>query len=72
MGSGKRLVEIMTDLLIKFEEFIDGQKLTNHRLENVESGIGKVKNEIVKLNLHTAENTRAIIKLADKIDTIAD
>ena len=62
----------MADLLIKFDEFIEGQKVTNHRLENVEGGIGKVKNEIVKLNLHTAENTRATIKIADKIDTIAD
>ena len=50
----------------------DRKKVTNHRLENVEGGIGKVKNEIVKLNLHTAENTRATIKIADKIDTIAD
>lgn len=41
MENKKRLVEIMADPVIKFDEFIEGQKVTN-------------------------------LKLADKIDTIAD
>ena len=72
MENEKRLVEIMADLVIKFDEFIEGQKETNRRLGTVEGEIGSVKNEIVKLNLQTSENTRAIIKLANKIETIAD
>lgn len=79
MENEKRLVEILADLPIKFDEFIEGQKETNQRLGKVEGEIGSVKSEIsgvrgeiIKLNLQTAENTRAIIKLADKIDTIAD
>ena len=65
MENEKRLVEIMADLVIKFDEFIEGQKETNQRL-------GKVEDGITKLNLQTAENTRAILKLADKVETIAD
>ncbi len=65
MENEKRLVEIMADLVIKFDEFIEGQKETNQRL-------GKVEDGIIKLNLQTAENTRAILKLADKVESIAD
>lgn len=65
MENEKRLVEIMADLVIKFDEFIEGQKETNQRL-------GKVEDGIIKLNLQSAENTRAILKLADKVETIAD
>ncbi len=65
MENEKRLVEIMADLVIKFDEFIEGQKETNQRL-------GKVEDGITKLNLQTAENTRAILKLADRVETIAD
>ncbi|MEK6781274.1 MAG: hypothetical protein AABY93_06190 [Bacteroidota bacterium] len=41
-------------------------------VSGVKSEVSGVKSEIVKLNLQTAENTRAILKLADKVDTIAD
>ncbi len=72
MENEKRLVEIMADLVIKFDEFIEGQKETNSRLGKVENGIGKVEDGITKLNLQTSENTRAILKLADRVESIAD
>jgi uncharacterized coiled-coil protein SlyX len=62
----------MADLLIKFDEFLEGQKETNNRLGKLENGISKVEDGVTKLNLKTAENTRAILKLADKVESIAD
>ncbi len=65
MENEKRLVEIMAELLIKFDELLEGQKITNNRLGHLES-------EMIKLNLQTTENTRAIFKLAEKVEQIGD
>lgn len=64
MENENRIVELLAETLIKFDEMIVEQKKSNHRLENVES-------EIIKLNLQTAENTGAIFKLANEIENIA-
>jgi peptidoglycan hydrolase CwlO-like protein len=53
-------VEILTDEMIEVKTDI---KTMNSRLERVE-------NEIVKLNLTTAENSRALMKLADYTERI--
>jgi hypothetical protein len=65
MENEKRIVELLAGSLLKFDEIIDEQKITNKRLEKVES-------EIIKLNLQTGENSRAIFKLADEVEKIAD
>jgi len=65
MENEKRIVELLAESLLKFDEMIDEQKITNKRLEKVES-------EIIKLNLQTGENSRAIFKLADEVEKIAD
>jgi len=78
MENEKRLVEIMAELLIKFDEFIDEQKVTNsklqsmdNRLESVDNRLEKVELQIIKLNLVSNENTRAIFKLAEEVENIA-
>ena len=72
MENEQRIVELLTETLIKFDSLIEGQKtlvegqkVTNDRLDRVER-------EVVKLNLLTSENTRAIIKLAGEVEKIAD
>jgi hypothetical protein len=42
------------------------------RLGSVESRLGSVESGIIKLNLQTAENTRAIFKLSDRIEQVVD
>jgi predicted nucleic acid-binding Zn-ribbon protein len=43
-----------------------------NEVSSVKNEVSSVKSEIVKLNLQTAENTRAILTLADKVEHIAD
>lgn len=42
------------------------------RLENLEKRTDRIEDQMVKLNLQTVENTRAIFKLAEKVEQIAD
>jgi uncharacterized protein Yka (UPF0111/DUF47 family) len=72
MENEQRIVELLTETLIKFDSLIEGQKtlvegqkVTNDRLDRVER-------EVVKLNLLTSENTRALIKLIGEVEKIAD
>ena len=65
MKNEDRIVELLAEMVFKQDQMVEEIKL-------VKSEVGGVKSEIIKLNLQTAENSRAIMKLADKIDTIAD
>lgn len=58
MKNEDRIVELLAEMVIKQDSVVD-------ELRNV-------KSEIIKLNFQTAENSRAIFKLADKVDQIAD
>ncbi len=42
------------------------------RLDNLEVRVDRVEGQLVKLNLQTSENTRAIFKLAENVEMIAD
>ena len=72
MENEKRLVELMADMLIKQDEMIDELKGANKRLEHLDTQIVDVKSELIKLNLQTSQNTRAILKLANEVENIAD
>lgn len=41
------------------------------RVDRHGTAIGRIEDQLVKLNLQTVENTRALYKLAEKADTIA-
>lgn len=58
MKNEGKIVELLTDMLMKQDSMVEELR--------------GVKNEVVKLNLQTVENTRAIFKLADRVETIAD
>lgn len=79
MENEKRIVELLAESLIKQDQMIDEQKQTNKTLYHLDERVSKVEeqmvylnNQVVKLNLQTAENTRAILTLADRIEKIAD
>ena len=65
MAEDNRLVELMAEMLIKQDAMVD-------ELRNVKTEVSKVNSEITKLNLLSSENTRAIVKLADKIDQFVE
>ena len=65
MKNEDRIVELLAEMVFKQDQMVEEIKL-------VKSEVGGVKSEIIKLNLQTEENSRAIMKLADKIATIAD
>ena len=86
MKNEDRIVELLAEMVFKQDQLVEEIKLVKSEIGAVKSEVGGVKSEvsgvksevsgvkseIVKLNLQTAENTRAILKLADKVDTIAD
>jgi len=43
-----------------------------HEVSGVKQEVNGLKDQMVKLNLQSAENTRAIFKLAQSVDQIAD
>ena len=65
-------LNLLAEMVFKQDQMVEEIKLVKSEVGGVKSEISGVKNEIIKLNLQTAENTRAIIKLADKIESIAD
>jgi hypothetical protein len=65
MENEGKIVELLTEMLIKQDDMID-------ELRSVKAEVSSVKNEVIKLNLQTTENSRAILKLADKVEKTAD
>jgi len=72
MENENRIAELLAEALIRLDQMVGEQKITNDSLENVNNRLGHVEGELQKLNLQTVENTRAIFKLADKVDQIAE
>lgn len=74
MKNEDRIVELLAENLIKSDQFADRfDKLTSvvEKLANtMETQLEKIEVEIIKLNLISAENTRALIKLGDNNDRI--
>ncbi|MGE0638362.1 MAG: hypothetical protein AB7P01_18115 [Bacteroidia bacterium] len=74
MNNEERLIEVMAELLAEVHEMRTDTKaqLTtlNNKVEGLNGRVDKLEGEMVKMNVQLAENTRAIIKLADKIETI--
>jgi hypothetical protein len=68
---------LLSDALRKYDQMLEKHDVTNqrlanieNRLENIENRVGNVESEMFKLNLQTVENTRAIFKLADRVEVV--
>lgn len=67
-GTNQRL-----DRLDKRVENLDKRvENLDKQVENLDKRAEKIEGHLVKLNLQTAENTRAIFQLAEKVEQIAD
>jgi Sec-independent protein translocase protein TatA len=81
MSDEKKLVVVMLDVLAEIHEMrkgMDGMRsemnsnLTelNQRVGKLEKEQSRTSKELVKVNLQLGENTRAILKLADKVEVV--
>jgi len=65
MANDDRLVELMPEMFIRQDKMVGEQVQTNQALV-------KMQAEISKLNLLSAENNRAILKLANQMEHFLD
>jgi uncharacterized coiled-coil protein SlyX len=76
MKNEDRLIEVMAELLAEVHEMRVDMKTQMHelngRMEKLEVQQTRSSSELVKVNLQLGENTRAILKLADKIEVVPD
>lgn len=72
MENEGKIAELLAEALKRLDRLIDQHDETNATLQSVEKRTEKVENQLIKLNAQTAENTRAIFKIVDKIDQITE
>jgi DNA repair exonuclease SbcCD ATPase subunit len=72
MENEGRIVELLAESLKRQDNIIEQLKESNQKLYVLESKSDRVEEQLIKLNLQTAENTRALIKLSENIDQISD
>jgi hypothetical protein len=74
MENESRIVELLSEMLHKFNVLTGRVDNLTSRVDNlngtVDQRLGKVENEIIKLNIISAENSRALMKLGDNNDRI--
>lgn len=74
MKNDDRLIEVMAELLAEVHEMRVDMKTQmqelNGRMGKLEEQQTRTSSELVKVNLQLGENTRAILKLADKVEVI--
>ncbi len=67
MNNEERLIEVMAEPLAEVHEM---RTDTKSQLTSLNKDFQEMKTEMAKMNVQLGENTRAIIKLADKIEII--
>ena len=65
-------VERLDQTVERLDQTVERLDQTIVRLDKLETRVDKVEGQLVKLNIQTAENTRAIFKLAENVENIAD
>lgn len=75
MENESRIVELLSEMLHKFDVLTERVDNLTSRVDNlnvtVVQRLEKVEGEIVKLNLISSDNARALLKLGDNNDRIA-
>jgi Na+/phosphate symporter len=72
MENEGRIAELLAESLKRQDTMIGELREVKDELREVKDEMRGVKTEIMKLNLQTSENSRAIMKIANRIETIAD
>jgi uncharacterized protein Yka (UPF0111/DUF47 family) len=79
MKNEEKILELLAESLRKQDQLaveVKGNSLRLERLEvkvdKLEGRVDNIESQLVKLNLQTAENTRAIFQLAEKVGQLSD
>ena len=65
MKNEEKIIELLA-------EMVQNQDQTNQRLDQTNQRLENLEHQVEKLNVQTQENTRAIVKLADKLEDFAN
>ncbi len=66
MENEQRIVELLAETLIKFDQMIDEQKQTNKRLENVERTLSEMETSLVSVDNRLEKVESGVVKLKQK------
>ena len=69
MNNDDRYLELLTEMVMKQDSSNDELKILNKQVKVIKEDISEMKEDIKKLNLISAENSRAILKLANLLET---
>ncbi|MEX2234386.1 MAG: hypothetical protein WD824_19630 [Cyclobacteriaceae bacterium] len=79
MKNDDRILELLAESLKGQDRIVAELKGTNERLDRsierldrLDIKVDKIEGQLIKLNIQTVENTRAIFQLAEKVEMIAD
>lgn len=76
MNNEERIIELLAEMVKGQDQNNNWLDQNNKRLESLEKtterSFDKLEEQVVKLTAQTVENTRAIMKLADKMDDFAE
>jgi hypothetical protein len=72
MKNEGKILELLADMALKQDRMVEELRTVKEGVGNLETRANRIEDQITRLNLQTVENTRAIFKLAEKVDLIAD
>ena len=79
MKNEEKILELLTEslkgqdrIVARLDVMDSKMNSMDNRLENLETRTNRIEDQMVKLNLQTVENTRAIFKLADNIADLSN
>ncbi len=72
MKNEERIVELLAEMVRGQDRLVGEVSQMKQEVRNVKEEIQQMNVEIMKQGLQTAENSRAILKLADEIRLVAE
>jgi len=71
MKNEDRIIELLAETVKGQDRLIDKVSEMSHKIPEMTQEISEMNSELKKQGLQTAENSRAILKLADEIRLVA-
>lgn len=72
MKNEDKIVELLVEMVKGQDKLVGGVSLMKNEISQMNHEISQMKDEIIKQGFQTAENSRAILKLADEIRLVAE
>jgi hypothetical protein len=72
MNNDNRIIELLAEMVKGQDKLVGEVTQMKNEITGVKNEITEVKREAIKQGLQLAENSRAILKLADEIKLVAE